>query len=130
MNKVYGALDLNRETVRERDHVAHIDRFNDMFVIAVPIAKMEQEFDPDRDALGQGNEDSREPVQHFLFVGAIGVRLVALEACKDCRSDIELYRNLIVWKRGSDLVHLAFERVIVDGINCVMKLILQKQPNH
>src|SRR5262249_17465519 len=81
-------------------------------------------------AIAEIDQDVAKRLQHLLLAAAIWACLVALEACKHGRGDMELDRQFMVRDCGRGLVDLLLECLMIDGINGSMEPTDEKQLDH
>ena len=61
---------------------------------------------------------------------AVSIRLAALQPREYGRGHVKLDGNLVVRKRSRNLVDLTLERLVIDRIERLMQVVLEKQPDH
>ena len=101
-----------------------------MLVVGIAVAEMKQQLDVGGHVVGEVDQDAREGLLRFVLAAAVARPVVAFEPREHRRRDVELDRDLIVRQARRDLVDLALERLVVDGIERRMQVVLQKKPDH
>lgn len=126
MDQLDGPSDHAREVVGENNHIAHVDRLDDVSVVGVAVAEVKQQLDVCRYVIGEPNQNRCECFDHLLLVAPVGIRLVALQPREHGGSDVELDGELIVRNGLREPIDLTAQRLVINRINRTMQVVLQE----